>query len=98
MIEYRKYDQEDLRNLLGILDSLPHNLCKHIAIACEIALGQKENEVAEVFFNTVMHSYATTRNELWLLFHEPIDYVPLYINDPSPAVRHIAKWRLKIAK
>lgn len=98
MIEYNKYSREDLLILLGILDPMPYLAVRHLALDCKVACKQCDKEVAETFFNYTLHSHATTRDQLWLLYHEPIDNVPLYVNDKDPTVTAIAKWRLRIAK
>ena len=98
MIEYNKYSRENLQTLLGILDPMPQIQVKHLCYACEIACGARIDEVPEVFFGTVLHSHATTRDQLWMLYHEPIEAVLLYINDKDPVIIAIAKWRLTIAK
>jgi hypothetical protein len=40
----------------------------------------------------------TTEYALKVMFISSLSEIPLYINDSSPVVRHIAKWRLEIAK
>jgi hypothetical protein len=97
-MEYIKYTREEINILEGILDPYPYVKTKDIYRACIKACKMDEKDAAWIFFCACLYTTYISKRKYNLLFHIPLEKVPLYINDKDSVVQVIAKWRLTIAK
>lgn len=95
---HNNYTREELKTLIATLGPLPHADVKHIARVCNKAIRASIEDTAEVFFNTCLYSTVVSKEEHWVLFHAPLEDIPLEINNRNPLIQAIAKWRLTVAK